>query len=167
VLSRRRTAVRRYLGCHAGTAHVVTSASPSVSIGARGLDRPARSPHDPSQLTSTSSRINRVSNSTESGLSPNHVLLRAGAGYSAALGGESVETGLVGGGHSLLRTAIRGRTSLLPGKDAGKTGFLAMAERQSNLKSPRCTHLFERFPCSIEQGKIFAEQGKMLAKLTI
>jgi hypothetical protein len=47
VLSRRRTAGRRYLGCHAGTAHVVTSASPSVSIGARGLDRPARSPHDP------------------------------------------------------------------------------------------------------------------------
>ena len=96
-----------------------------------------------------------------------HANEAAGAGYSAALGGESVETGLVGGGHSLLRTAIRGRTSLLPGKDAGKTGFLAMAERQSNLKSPRCTHLFERFPCSIEQGKIFAEQGKMLAKLTI
>jgi hypothetical protein len=42
-----------------------------------------------------------------------------------------------------------------------------MAERQSNLKSPRCIHIFERFPCSIEQGKIVAEQGKMPAKLTI
>src|SRR5207302_7628027 len=47
VLSRRRTAGRRYLRCCAGTAQVVTSASPGVSIGACGLGRPARSPHDP------------------------------------------------------------------------------------------------------------------------